>query len=363
MAVQRHPAGSRPVILPTDAPPERPSRLELGRFASDVVRGLSQRPKTLSSKYFYDERGTHLFDRITTLPEYYLTRAELEILERHGNEIAHRLGPRAMVVEVGSGTPEKIRLLLSALEHPVAYAPVDVSRRALESSSAAARAASDEVEILPVADDFAERLRIPVPRRPPRRIVVFFPGSTIGNFEPHEASELLRRLATSVGDPRDGVRLLVGVDLPKGAAELERAYDDAEGVTAAFDLNLLARINRELDATFDLDAFEHEARWSREERRIEMYLRSVRDQSVCVGELRFRFKSGERIRTEVSYKHDRERLESIAHEAGLLVREGWTDEAQRFAEFLLEPLPPPSRRDAFSTDRRHQGLGSGGRFH
>lgn len=300
----------------------------LARFRDEVWAGLAAPRKTLPCKYFYDARGSALFEAICELPEYYPTRTELEILERHAAAMAARLGGRCLLVEYGSGSSRKTRLLLDQLRDPAGYVPIDISRAALADSARALRAAYPGLEVLPVCADYTTELDLPQPRKPAARRGVYFPGSTIGNFTPPQAQRFLAHMARIAGP---GGGLLIGVDLRKDRATLERAYDDAAGVTAAFNLNLLARINRELGGGFALDRFEHRALYDERAGRVEMHLVSTAAQTVHVGGRAFRFERGETIHTENSYKYDLPGFAALATGAGLAIREVWTDPARRFS--------------------------------
>jgi dimethylhistidine N-methyltransferase len=297
------------------------------RFLAEVLDGLRRPEKELPCKYFYDERGSWLFDRICELDEYYLTRTELAILDR-SPEMAALLGPGCLLVEFGSGSGLKTRLLLDHLREPAAYVPVDLAREHLLHSAAELRALYPGLEVLPLCADFTGDLELPAPRRPATRRAVFFPGSTIGNFGPAETDRLLRRIARLCGP---GGALLLGTDLRKDPALLEAAYNDREGVTAEFNLNLLRRINRELDADFDLDAFRHVAVYDRQHGCIEMHLVSRHEQTVRLADTTILFAQDETIRTEYSYKYDLEEFREQAAGAGLNVVRVWTDERRLFA--------------------------------
>lgn len=303
------------------------------RMRDDVVRGLLAPQKWVSPMYFYDERGSLLFDQICELPEYYPTRTELAILRANADEIAAALGPNLMLVEPGSGNGEKAGVLLRALENPSAFIPVEISREHLWESAHALNHAFPDLEVLPVCADFTQPFDLPEPSRPAARAAVFFPGSTIGNFEPGTAARLLANFGRVAGA---GGALLVGVDLCKDPAVLERAYDDAEGVTAAFNLNLLHRLNRELGADFDPAAFSHRARWNEADSRIEMHLVSGCAQTVRIGPARIRFAAGEYIHTESSYKYTMERFAALSQEAGLCVTRAWMDDDSLFSVQMLE---------------------------
>jgi L-histidine Nalpha-methyltransferase len=288
----------------------------------DVLAGLASRPKRLPCKYFYDEAGSRLFEQICELPEYYPTRCELAILRRHAGRMMELLGPSGVLIEYGSGAGLKTRLLLERMRRGAVYVPVDISRDHLLATAARLAADFPHVEVVPVCADFTRPFRLPASLGTSRRRNVYFSGSTIGNFGPAEAVGLLRDIARLVG-PAGG--LLIGVDLKKDRAILEPAYDDCRGVTAAFNLNLLARINAELKADFDLDAFRHVAFYDEAHGRIEMHLESRKRQSVTVAGRRFDLAAGERICTEYSHKYSFEDFAGLAREAGMTVREVWTD--------------------------------------
>jgi dimethylhistidine N-methyltransferase len=298
----------------------------------DVLRGLRGTPKTLPPKLFYDEVGAELFERISTLPEYYLTRAELTILRARAGEIAALAGRRAALVEYGSGAGLKVRLLLDALAEPAAYVPIDISREQLARVSAELAAEYPGVTVLPVCADYTTPIDLP-PLPPDARHLAFFPGSTIGNFHPTEAAAFLRRVRRTVGV---GGALVLGVDRRKDASVLDAAYDDAAGVTAAFNRNLLVRLNRELEAGFDVSLFAHHAYFNAEASRVEMHLVSLAAQAVRIAGETFTFAAGESIWTESSYKYDRERLEQLVTSAGFRLTRLWTDENEQFWVVFLE---------------------------
>jgi L-histidine N-alpha-methyltransferase len=291
-----------------------------------VLRGLRGTLKVLSPTLFYDEAGAALFERITKLDEYYLTRAELEILRSHVGEIAELAGPRCALIEYGSGSGTKVRLLLDALQSPAAYTPIDVSTAQLARVAAEIAADYPTVAVRPVNADYSASFEVPdLPTR--ARRVAFFPGSTIGNFHPSEAAAFLRRVRRVVAS--DGA-LILGVDRRKAPRTLFAAYNDSEGVTAAFNRNVLARLNRELGADFDLSRFSHRAEWNDGESRIEMHLESVGAQTVRVDGESISFEPGETIWTESSYKYDRARLDRLVEEGGFQLARLWTDAAERF---------------------------------
>jgi len=312
---------------------QAPRDLERERFLADALAGLRQAHKTLPCKYFYDAEGSKLFDQICALPEYYPTRTELGILRAHAAEMAQHLGPETLLVEYGSGSSVKTRLLLDRLARPAAYVPVDISREHLLAAALALRLDYPGLEILPVCADFTAPVALPKPRRAAARRAVYFPGSTIGNFSEAGAVALMAGVARQVGP---GGAFLVGVDLAKDPRVLERAYDDAAGVTAAFNLNLLARMNRELDADFDLRRFRHRAVWAPGASRIEMHLVSEVEQVVHLDGVELRFERGESICTEHSHKYTLAGFARLARRAGLAVRRVWTDPAERFSVQYLE---------------------------
>ncbi|MBW3624253.1 MAG: L-histidine N(alpha)-methyltransferase [Armatimonadetes bacterium] len=305
---------------------------EIRRFRAEVIQGLSQPHKALPCKYFYDERGSQLFDRICELDEYYLTRTEIEIMRAHVGEMAERIGSGSILIEYGSGSSMKTRYLLDHLHELRAYVPIDISREHLYRSVERLEAAYPGLPIRPVCADYTSDLLLPIPKDHPSRRVVYFPGSTLGNFEPGEALRFLQRVARVCGE---GGGLLIGVDLEKDESVLEPAYNDREGVTAAFNLNLLHRMNRELGADFDVEGFRHRAIYNRPEGRIEMHLQSLQKQSVRIGNVTIQFAEGERLCTEYSYKYTPVRFAQLADEAGFAVEQVWTDPRRWFSVQLL----------------------------
>ncbi len=304
-------------------------------FRADVMNGLRRRPKCLPCKYFYDEKGSELFDRICELDAYYLTRTELAIMRRFAPEMARQIGSGAMLVELGSGSSVKSRLLLDRLTAPAAYVPVDISKEHLDRTARGLALDYRHLEILPVCADFTEDFELPAPRRRPTRTTVYFPGSSIGNFEPEAARHLLGRIAGMCGR---GGGLLIGIDLKKDRATIEAAYDDAGGVTAAFNLNLLRRINRTLGADFRLDRFEHRAVYNEELGRVEIGLVSRCVQTVTIEGKTFEFDRGEEIRTEHCHKYSIEGFAERAAHVGLSLRCRWTDAQSRLAVLYLTAL-------------------------
>ena len=300
-------------------------------FSRDVVAGLTASRKTLRPKYFYDEEGSRLFEEITRLPEYYPTRTEIRILEKYGRDIAQLIPAGGALVEFGSGSSLKIRTILRALDKLEVYIPVDISANFLAGEAADLQSDFPHVRVLPVAADFTRPFALPVAAlKRPR--VGFFPGSTIGNFEPTEAENFLRHAARILGQ---GSHFIVGVDLIKDARVLHDAYNDADGVTARFNLNLLARINRELGANFNLQAFEHSAIFNETQSRIEMHLVSRGRQRVSVCGRKIEFDAGETIHTECSYKYTASSFGALARRTGWTPVQSWTDERGYFSVHAL----------------------------
>ena len=299
---------------------------------AEVLRGLLGDPKTLPPKLFYDRAGARLFEAICELPEYYLTRTELAILRRRAPEIASLCGEHTALIEYGSGAGVKVRLLLDELRNPAAYVPVDISMEQLTAVAAERAHQYPHLRVAPVCADYTSRFVLP-PLPADARRVAFFPGSTIGNLHPAEATAFLHRIRSTIGP--NGA-LILGVDRRKDERVLHAAYNDAAGVTAAFNLNLLTRLNRELNATFDLKTFRHWASFNDEASRVEMHLESTIDQRVYVAGTPIDFERGETILTECSYKYDREFLEAVVRPAGFTIQELWTDERGWFwVEFLI----------------------------
>ena len=311
--------------------PVEPAHPETTAFAADVIAGLTAMPKRLPPKYFYDSAGSELFERITSLPEYYPTRCELGILHEHAPDIAALIPPGAALIEFGSGASVKTRVVLGAAKDLAAYVPVDISADFLERQAAALRQEHPGVALLPVAADFSKPFDLPVAIEGMPRIG-FFPGSTIGNFEPHEAATFLRQAGETLGP---GAVFIVGVDLVKDQRVLQKAYNDKQGVTAKFNLNLLTRINRELGANFHPSAFEHHAFYNREKSRIEMHLASMKRQRVRVCGECVDFRAGETIHTENSYKYSVESFGAMARGSGWTSIAVWTDRDKCFSVHAL----------------------------
>jgi dimethylhistidine N-methyltransferase len=301
-------------------------------FFTDVVAGLSQSPKSLPCKYFYDDIGCQLFDRICELPEYYPTRTELRIMRAHAREMASLFSLGSRLVELGSGSSAKTRLLLDELPGLGWYVPVDISRHYLKRAKATLAHAYPRLAVVPVCADYMVPFALPAETRRAPRTIIYFPGSTLGNLRPSEARRFLARLRLLA--PRDG-GLLIGIDLKKDVRVLQPAYDDAAGVTAAFNLNLLFRINRELGANFELDRFTHRAFYEESHGRIEMHLVSTEGQSVRVGDHTFLFAPGEAVVTEYSYKYSLDEFRALAGAAGWAVRRVWSDERNWFGVHFL----------------------------
>lgn len=300
----------------------------------EVITGLSATPKAIPPKFFYDERGSQLFDAICELPEYYLTRTEVGILQEHALEIAHLAGPETLLIELGSGASKKVRLLLEALR-PSAYLGVDISKDFLLASTDRLAADYPWLEVHAACADFSQVLNLSYCPTQSRRLA-FFPGSSIGNFEPAQALQFLKELRALLD--RNGA-LLIGVDLKKDPAILNAAYNDAQGVTAEFNLNLLRRIQRELGADLDIDGFEHRAFYNQAAGRIEMHLVSRRTQRIQIEERTFGFVAGETIHTENSYKYTIKALQRLAEQAGFQPVRVWTDQEDLFSVhyFSVEP--------------------------
>ena len=297
-------------------------------FRDAALRGLQKPQKQIPSKFFYDARGSKLFDKICELDEYYPTRTEIAIMRQNVEAMVEAIGPRARLVEYGSGSSLKTRILLDHLDDLASYVPVDISKSHLLESAEALAEDYPNLSIQPVCADYTTPFELPEPPLPARRTVGYYPGSTIGNFQRNEARDFLRHIAEAVGETGG---LLIGVDLKKDIEVLKAAYDDSEGVTAAFNKNLLRRMNRELDATFDLDAFEHRPVWNEERGCMESHLRSKNTQTVRVAGERVSFEKGETIHTEDSHKYTLDGFADLAASAGFRVETVWTDERSYFS--------------------------------
>ncbi|WP_139556472.1 L-histidine N(alpha)-methyltransferase [Methylotetracoccus oryzae] len=319
-------------MMASDAMPVRLIDLApaVADFRSEVLVGLSRPQKSLSPKFFYDGEGCRLFEAICDLPEYYLTRTEMHILTRHAGDIATALGAPVTLIELGSGSSRKVRLLLDAVR-PRRYVPLDIARDHLFASASAIARDYPWLDVRPICVDYSHPFEFPDIADDSRRIA-FFPGSSIGNFAPDEAVALLRSVASLLG--RDG-GLLIGYDLKKDPAVLHRAYNDAAGLTAAFNLNLLRRINRELEGDFELGRFDHSAHFASDDGRVEMHLVSRVDQVVGVSGQLFKFAAGESIHTENSYKYGMDQFVGLAANAGFRPLQTWTDAGRLFCVQLF----------------------------
>ncbi len=314
--------------------------LEVEHFREDLLAGLDKSPqKEIPCKYLYDAEGSRIFDRICEAKDYYPTRTETRIKEQYADEIADAIGARALIVEPGSGNGDKAIRLLETLHDPVAYVPLEISKDHMMDAAQRINEHFADVEVLPVCADFTGEYHIPEPSGEFNNVVIYFPGSTIGNFTPEGRHELLRSFAEHLRELGDHPGLLlIGFDLIKDVGVLERAYDDSEGVTAAFNMNLLERANRELDADFDLARFEHKSVWNPGRKRIEMHLVSKADQEVHVGGRTIRFDAGETIHTENSHKFSIEGFAGLARDAGLEFERAWTDDDHLFAVALFRAI-------------------------
>lgn len=302
----------------------------------EAIADLRKSPKQLSPVWFYDEEGSSLFDTICELPEYYLKRTEMQIMAEHADEMAQLIGARAALIEFGSGSSDKTRVLLDSLDSPAGYVPIDISRNYLFEVAGLLARDYPHLRITPVCADFTQPVDLPAHIAAARRRIVYFPGSTLGNFEADAARRLLAMMRTIIG--RTGAAL-IGIDLRKDPAVLRRAYNDAAGVTAEFNLNALRHINRQLGADFDIDAFEHDALWVENLSRIEMRLVSKRDQEVHLGDETFVIRRGEHLRTECCHKYTLEGFAALAAAADLQVTHVWLDPEHKFSVQLLEAKP------------------------
>jgi dimethylhistidine N-methyltransferase len=299
---------------------------------SEIIDGLSAEQKTISPKYFYDERGSQLFDQITRLPEYYLTNTELGIMRDNIDEIASMVGKQASLIEFGSGSSLKTRVLLEHLSELAAYVPVDISDEHLHTSASEIRSEFPHIDVLPVVADFTKHFDLPTPMVMPIRNVVYFPGSTIGNFEHDEAMELLRVMYDEAG--KNGA-LLIGVDLQKDPKLIEDAYNDDAGITAKFNLNMLQHLNRDYGANFDVTEFEHSANYDEKEGRVVIELVSQTDQTFEIADTAFEIADGEAILTEYSHKYSLAGFAAMASAAGFTVEKVWTDSERLFSVQFL----------------------------
>lgn len=306
-----------------------------GGFEHDLLTALRKRPRTIAPKYFYDAQGSALFDRICDLPEYYPTRTELGILREHAGEIADLMGPHAELIEFGAGSLQKVRILLDAMDSPGRYLPIDISSEHLSQSASVLQHEYPWLDVQPVVGDYTQHIALPAPRSPYARRIGFFPGSTIGNCSPQEALSFLQGAARLLR----GGALILGADLIKDPAVLHAAYNDAQGVTAQFNLNLLARANRELGANFDLAGFSHSAFYNAPHQRVEMHLLSQRAQQIDVRGRQFSIEEGETLHTENSHKFTLDGLRQLATRAGFAPGKVWTDPSNWFSVMWLQAPP------------------------
>lgn len=301
-------------------------------FMQDLQTALSHKPKSISPKYFYDQAGSALFDRICELPEYYPTRTELSILQTRANDIADHMGEHADIIEFGAGSLQKIRVLLNAAKHPLRYMPMDISGLHLQAACVALQDEFKHLRIQALVADYTSEWQLPACLPNGGKRVAFFPGSTIGNFSPTQAQAFFDQCARHLL----GGALLLGVDLIKPPSVLHAAYNDAKGVTAAFNLNLLTRANRELGCDFDLGQFAHSAFYNAPLQRIEMHLLSLKSQTVHLNGVPYAFDQGETLHTEYSHKFTIAGVQQAAQRAGLQAGAFWTDPQQHFGLFWLE---------------------------
>jgi dimethylhistidine N-methyltransferase len=314
----------------------KPTISEAGR---EILHGLMRTPKAIASKYLYDQHGSSLFELITALPEYYLTRTEIQILREFSGDIASQVGAGRLLIEFGSGSSAKTRLLLESLR-PVGYVPVEISRQRLAASVASLHEEFEWLNIIPISADYSRPLRLPSAATTGSR-TVFFPGSSIGNFEPREAVAFLWAARSVAG--ADG-QLLIGIDLKKNSATIEHAYDDAQGVTAAFTLNALQHLNNIVGASFDLNAFRHHARYNDQAARVEIHLVSLKDQTVHVSGRRIPLRDGEMIHIENCYKYEPKEFDALAARGGFTRRAAWFDPQRWFGVLLYTSASPDISR-------------------
>lgn len=310
------------------------SKVSSPSIIKEVLAGLSRSQKSLPAKLLYDKRGSEIFERICLLEEYYPTRAETEILKNNASEICHLIGSEALIIEPGSGAGEKIRYLLPHLIKPQAYVPIEISQEILLRMEIELKEEFPQLKVQSICADFNEEFEIPLALEAgARKKAVFFPGSTIGNFTPQEAVPFLKKIASLVGQ-KGG--LVIGVDLKKDPEILKRAYNDSQGVTANFNMNLLERLNRDASAEFNLSKFEHQAVYDEKEGRVEMHIVSKMSQSVKIHESIFRFKEGESIHTENSYKYTEKEFSDLCKKAKLKIKRTWKDHKELFCVYYFE---------------------------
>lgn len=299
----------------------------MSEFLNHTLKGLSQKNKKLNPKWLYDHEGSKIFEQITKLDEYYVTRTEIDILRNNQKEISDCIGEGATIIEPGAGASEKIKILLKSLKKPKLYVPSDISKTYIEDVAKKLQKTLPEIDIEPLVFDFQSNKKIPDHINRQKNLTTFFPGSTIGNFDPQDAIQFLKRVKSQFCSSK----MIIGVDLVKNKKTLEKAYNDELGVTSKFNKNILKRMNKELDANFDLDSFRHNAFFNEEKSRIEMHLISEKKQSVEVGDINFLFEEKEHVHTESSYKYKLSSFEKLANEAGWSVSKVWTDKDQFFS--------------------------------
>jgi len=304
---------------------------KLEDFRQEAIQGLRKNPKQISPKFLYDERGSKLFNQICNLEEYYLTRTEMDILQNHAEEMALQIGEGCCLVEFGSGNNRKVRTLLEKLKNPLAYMPIDISKEYLLQSAEEMANDYPDLDIVAICADYTQEFPLPEIAEKSKK-VAFFPGSTIGNFKPEEASKFLENTNHLL---QKGGGLLIGVDLKKSAEFLDAAYNDSRGVTSNFNKNLLLRMNEELDAQFDLKSFKHEAFYVAEKSRVEMHLVSEKEQTILIGNFSISFSKGESIHTENSYKYTLPEFQEMTAKAGFETKEVWTDQKDLFSVHYL----------------------------
>lgn len=305
-----------------------PTPIDSEGLRKELIRGLQKKEKELPTKLFYDERGSHLFEQICHLDEYYLTRTEIQIMEKYIHDMAALVGSNSVLVEFGSGNSTKTRILLDHLPGLVAYVPVDISRDYLNMSVGVLQSNYPKLLIIPVCADYTQPIKMPPVNSRSTRNLAYFPGSTIGNFTPNLAVDFIKNIATLVGP---GGGFLIGADLQKDVKILNAAYNDADGITAAFNLNILTHINRIFSSNFREEYFEHFAFYNEDAGRIEMHLVSMQKQTVQVCGEMFQFEKGEKILTEVSYKYTLENFAELVSQAGFDVEKVWTDSKEYFS--------------------------------
>jgi dimethylhistidine N-methyltransferase len=305
----------------------------MNEFLNHTLKGLSQKNKKLNPKWLYDHEGSKIFEQITKLDEYYVTRTEIDILRNNQKEISDCIGEEATIIEPGAGASEKIKILLKSLKKPKLYVPSDISKTYIEDVAKKLQKTLPEIDIEPLVFDFQSNEKIPDHINRQKNLTTFFPGSTIGNFDPQDAIQFLKRVKSQFCSSK----MIIGVDLVKNKKTLEKAYNDELGVTSKFNKNILKRMNKELDANFDLDSFRHNAFFNEEKSRIEMHLVSRKKQNVSIGKTSFLFQENEYVHTESSYKYSLDSFNKLASEAGWSVVKVWMDRNKFFSvQYLIQ---------------------------